>query len=136
MVSSIAPVKQALVQTLRANGALKAAVNGIHEGVAPQGTNMPYVVYSVAYAPLEYDWTNVMQLAGFDIFVYAENSVDAGNIDQLVFDTLQDAALSVTGQTTLFCRRTGSLSGPEVNEEGRRVFQAGGTYEVWTDQTQ
>lgn len=134
MVSSIAPVKQALVQTLRANAVLKAAVNGIHEGIAPQSTEMPYLVYDVAYAPLEYDWTNVMQLAGFDVFVFSENSVDAGNIDQLVFDTLQDAALSVTGQTTLYCRRAGSLSTLDVNEEGRKVFQVGGTYEVWTDQ--
>ena len=135
MLTTIEPVKQAFVQTLRANVALKAAVNGIHEGIAPQGTGYPYLIYNVAYSPLDYDWTNVTQLLGMDVFVDSENSVDAGNIDQLVSDTLHDAALSVTGQTTLFCRRAGSLSTVGVNEEGRRVFMVGGTYEVWTDQS-
>ena len=134
MLNTIPPVKQALVQTLRANAALKAAVHGFHEGIAPQRTEYPYLVYDIAYAPLDYDWTGVVQRAGFDIFVYGDNSVDAGNIDQLVLDTLHDAALGVTGQTTLYCRRTGSLSSSDIDETGRRVFQVGGTYEVWTDQ--
>ena len=132
---TVAPIKQALVQTIRANVALKAALTGgVHEGIAPQATRYPFLTYQLHYAPYNYIWGSVMKYVGFDVFVWAENSVDANNVDALAAAALHDASLSVAGQSTLICRRTSDISSVDVDEEGKRIYQVGGTYEVWTDQ--
>lgn len=137
MASTSAPIIQALVQKLRANATLKAALQGdIHEGFAPQGTKRPFVLFSLHYAPIEYDFSSLMYETGVDVFVVADNPVDARNIDALVFTTLQDSesTLSVTGQSTLICRRVSELTLTDVSEEGRKIYQVGGVWEIWTDQ--
>ena len=134
-LTGVAPIKQAFVQFLRADLTLRAAVTGIHEGQAPRGAKMPFLTYHIAWAPYEYMWGSTMLRVGIDVFVVAENGVDAGNIDALVLTRLHDAGLTVTGQTTLICRRVADVVVPPyVNEEGKRIHQVGGTYEVWTDQ--
>ena len=135
MLTNLAPIKQALVQKLRSNAELKSALTGsIHEGFAPTGTAYPRLTYGIHYAPLDYTWTSMTVEVGMDVFVYSENSVEADNLDALVFATLHDAELEVNGQSTLICRRVSSLSLPDSNEEGRKIYQVGGIYEIWTDQ--
>lgn len=136
MTGNLAPLKQALVRTLRASATLKAALTGdIHEGFAPPKTRMPFLTYNIHYATSWYQWGSMVMEVGVDIFVFAENSVDADNIDALVFSTLQDAKLEVSGQSTLICRRVSSMSLPDSNEEGKKIYQVGGIYEIWTDQS-
>lgn len=131
----VAPVRQAFVQTLRSNLALKALIPGdIHEGFAPVGTTRPWLTYQVVYAPIEYLWGSAVTEIGIQVFVFAENSVDAHNIDALVLATLHDAELTVTGQSTLICRRVSSTSLPGEDDEGKKIYQVGGTYEIWVDQ--
>jgi hypothetical protein len=107
----------------------------MHEGVAPLDTGYPWLVYSLHYAPAFEAWGSTILQAGFDIFVFSRGQVEARNLDQLVVDALHDAALSVDGQSTLFCRRTEDLSSVDVDGEGQKVYQVGGIYEIWTDQT-
>jgi hypothetical protein len=131
----LAPIKQALVQTLRSSSALRAELTGgIHEGFAPPKTAYPLLTYSVHYAPHNYLWGSLVNEVGFDVFVFAENSVVADNLDALVLAVLHDAELPVTGQSTLICRRVSSLSLPDSNEEGKKIYQVGGIYQVETDQ--
>lgn len=135
MPTTIAPVKQALVAKLRASAQLKtAAVGGIHEGPAPQGTKYPFISYTMNYAPYNYTWDSIILEAGVLIFVFHTNSVEAHNLDALVFAALQEAPLAVAGQSTLICRRVSDLSLQDVDEEGKKIYQVGGQYEVWTDQ--
>lgn len=129
------PIKRALVQTLRANSSLRSQLaGGIHEGFAPSKVAYPFLVYQMVYDPLAYTWGSMLHLAGFDIRIFHTDSVVANNLDALVLTTLNDAALSVTGQTLLYARRVADLSSPDVDDEGRKVYMVGGTYEVWTDQ--
>ena len=134
--TGIAPVKQALVHYLRASEELKALVTskGFHEGPAPSKATYPFITYHVHYAPMNYTWTSVTHEVGFDVFGWSENSVEADNLDQLLLILLQDAELEVEGQSTLICRRLSSLSLPQFDDEGKKIYQAGGIYEVWTDQ--
>jgi len=135
MTVNLAPIKQALVHTLRSDPALKAALpGGFHEGFAPPKTDHPFLTYNVHYAPIDYLWGSMILEVGFDVFIFSESSVDADNIDALVFTILHDAELPVSGQSTLICRRVSSLSLPDSNEEGRKIYQVGGIYEVQTDQ--
>jgi hypothetical protein len=128
-------IKQALVATLRGNTSLKAAIRGVYEGFAPAKTKYPFVTYNFAVVPYDFAWGSVMIRAMVDIYVFSENSVEANNLDALVLNTLQDASLGVTGQSTLFCRRVMDLSDTDVDEEGKKVYQIGGTYSIWTDQS-
>ena len=134
MPTTSAPIFQALVQRVRTDNTLKAA--GVHEGVAPQRTPYPFLVYNQQAGDYEYDTTKVKIEASFSFFVFSRNQVEAHNLDQLVMNVLQDAPLSVSGQSTLFCRRVMDVPiPPDIDEEGKKIFQVGGLYEVWTDQT-
>lgn len=130
----VAPLKQALVQTMRADLTLKTlAPGGFHEGLPPRGGVRPFVMYTVLPAVLEYDLSqSMLVIATFDVFAIAEKSVDAENIDGRLFTVLQDASLTVSGQPTLICRRTATVRmPPDIDEEGtKRIYQVGGTYEV------
>ena len=134
-LTTSAPIKQAIVQTLRANTSLRSQLlGGIHEGFAPSKVKYPFLVYQLVYDPLAYTWGSMLHLSGFDVRIFHTDSVVANNLDALVLTTLNDAALSVTGQTLLYARRVADLSSPDVDDEGRKVYMVGGTYEVWTGQ--
>ena len=80
-------------------------------------------------------WGSRMIVAVVDVFAFARNPVDANNVDQLILNALDGAALSVDGQVTLICHRVADVGlPPAIDSEGRRVYQVGGSYEVWTDQ--
>lgn len=133
-ITTSAPIDQALVAKLRSNLTLKAQVSGFHEGIAPQGTPYPFITYHTQYAPYEPVWGGELIEAGYVVNVWAENSVDAKNIDTLAAQTLHYAQLSVTGQSTLICRRVGDLKSVDMDEEGKKVYSVGGLYEIWTGQ--
>ena len=135
--TTVAPVKRAVVQKLRASSPLVAAIaGGIHEAVAPRKVKYPFIVYQIVASSYEYDWTGMQIHALLDISTYAVNPVDANNIDALIAGALNDAALTVDGQSSLLCRRVGDLpTGPDVDAEGKRIYQVGGTYSIWTDQS-
>jgi hypothetical protein len=139
-LTTAAPIKQALVATLRANNTLKTAISGIHEGSAPRRVPYPFVAYTFLPNAYNYDTSGLMFVTAVDVFAFSYNSVEANNLDALVFTTLQDADLmavlddGVTEQTTLICRRIADISSDDVDEEGKKVYQVGGTYETWTDQ--
>lgn len=135
--TGIAPIKQALVKALRAHAALKAAVsNEFHEAFVPRGVDYPFVVYSVVYAPHEYYWGGDTIRAGFDVFVVSDDQVEAHNLDQSVTEALQDVVLDLgtSGQTALYCRRRSDMSTVGLDDAGKKVYQVGGMFEIWTDQ--
>jgi hypothetical protein len=136
MTTTSAPIKRAIVQKLRASPALVAAIaGGIHEGIAPRKIRYPFIVYQLVAAPYSYTWSGVFMSPMFDVWVYAENPVDANNIDALINDALAEAALNVEEQATMLCRRVADLpTGPDIDSEGKRIYQVGGTYSIWTEQ--
>ncbi len=134
--TTVAPIARAIVQILRADAALKAALTGgIHEGIAPIGSKFPWLTYAMHYGPSVSAWGSTMLTPGWDIFVFSRDQVEARNLDQLVVDILQDAELSVEGQSTLLCRRVLDMSSADIDDEGQKVYQVGGVFETWTDQT-
>lgn len=136
MPTTSAPIKRSVVATMRGNAPLKAAiVGGIHEGFAPEKTRYPFLTYNLVTAPYADLWGSRMIVALVDVFAFAENPVDANNVDQLILTSLDGAMLSVDGQTSLICRRVADLGGPpQLDSEGKKIYQIGGSYEIWTDQ--
>lgn len=136
LVSPWPSFRQALVRQLRSNLVLKDELLGDwSEGVAPQSTAFPRGVFQLHFAPPEYDWTGMVTLIGFDVFVFSKDQGEAASLDQLVFTTLQDALLVVVGQTSLKCRRASSLSLTDEDAAGNIIYQVGGTYQAITAQS-
>jgi hypothetical protein len=139
---SIGPLKQAFVRALRDITALKTAVgNEFHEGVVLPGTAYPFCVYSIPVAAIEYDWDGGIARAVVDVIVASDDSVAAGNLDQLIAKGLQDKVLDFSGTTTdptdepkstLLCRRITALSATGFDDAGTRVYNVGGRYSVET----
>jgi hypothetical protein len=134
---TVAPVKRAIVQTLRASPALVSAiVGGIHEGIAPRKVRYPFVVYQLVAAPYNRQWGGVIIEAMFDVSVYAENPVDANNIDALITAALNEAVLVMDEQDSMLCHRVADLpTGPDLDSGGKRIYRVGGTYSIWAHQT-
>lgn len=135
-MTTSAPIKQAIVRQLRLSAPLVAAsAGGIHWRVAPAKVEYPYLLVSLVTAPLKRDWDQVEIRSIWDIVAYAVNSVAAENLDALVTAALNEADLPVTGQTTLLCQRSADVPpDDDTNAEGTRIFQAGGSYSIWTTQ--
>lgn len=131
-------VRQALVRRLRSNLVLEDGLPGDwSEGVAPGDTPFPRGIFQLQYLPIEYDWTGFVALCGVVVTVFSDQDEgEAASLDQLVFTTLQDARLSVAGQTSLTCRRVSTLSLVEAAPDGTQtVWQKGGVYAVLAPQS-
>jgi hypothetical protein len=129
---------RALVAQLRSNGALKAALTGgIHEGVAPENVDYPFLVWTAAVPGVKEDtWNSRMLIALGDVVVVSRSSVEASNLDQSALETLDEASLTVTGQSSLICHRVADIRFADQDEEGRKVYRVGGSYEIVTSQLQ
>ena len=136
MTTSSAPIKRAIVQKLRASPALVAAIaGGIHEGIAPRKVRYPFLTYQLVAAPYSYTWSAMFLMVTIDVSVFAENPVDANNIDALIAAALNEAVLAMDEQNSMLCRRVADLpTGPDIDSEGKRIYQVGGTYSIWTEQ--
>lgn len=136
-VSTTGPIKQALVQKMRADSAIKAAAKGgFHEGLnASDKITYPYVVYQLVFAPLDREWGSVTMVSGFDVVVFSPDPVEADSLDALLIAALDNQPLSTSGLTTFAVTREEELAlPPELDDEGRKVYVRGGHYTVWTDQ--
>ena len=129
---------RALVVKVRATSPLYASLTGgIHRGLAPEKTEYPLAVYTPVASPYEDTFGGDTRLivGVCDVVILSRNSVEADNLDQSMADALDGAELTVTGQSTLICRRINDLDlEPEFDDEGKKVYPVGGTYEIWTDQ--
>jgi hypothetical protein len=132
-----APIRRALVRAVR-SAPVYSSLLGFFNGFAPEDLGVPgypFAVYNQVPTPYEDDWTSRMIVAVFDIFVFSRNSVEADNLDQAIADALEQAQLTVDGMDSLMCHRIADVPmPPDVDEQGKRIYQVGGTYEIWTDQ--
>lgn len=126
-------IRQALVRQLRSNLVLKdemPAEGDWSQSSLPQGSTYPRGVYSLAYAPPAYDTSGPVWIAGVDVVIFSQDQGQAASLAALVFGTLQDAKLDPTGLTSIICRRIGTISIADVDEQGAKTFTEGGTYEI------
>ena len=134
--STSSAVVRALVQKIRADTALRASlVGGIHEGFSPEPSgSYPMAIFNPAAATYESSWTSRMIIALYDVTIYSRDPVEASNLDQSMLEQLDGAVLTPEGQTSLICRRVGDIRMTDADEEGRKVYGVGGSYEIWTGQ--
>jgi hypothetical protein len=144
--TTTAPIKNGIVRRIRSSSDIKAAINGgIHEREAPRRVRYPFIVFSEVAAPQNTAWGNnggtIEIHAVYDISAIALEKAEAQNLDSLLnrlFGALDsDVQLDdlVVGQHVTLCQRVSTMpTGPDRDDEGRRIVQFGGTYEIWTTQ--
>lgn len=129
-------IMRALVVAFRANVSLRAAlIGGLHEGFSAEKLIYPFGIYTPVTMPYVDDHTSRTIIALVDVTIFSRSQVEASNLDQSMNETLDGASLSVSGQTALICHRVADLRSQDVDEEGRKVYGVGGSYEIWTSQT-
>lgn len=130
-------IRQALVRTLRSNLVLEDGLPGDwSEGVAPQGTAFPRGVYSLHYAPIERDWSGFYAIAGIDVVVFSKDQGEAARLAKLVFTSLNNVRLDVTGQTSLTCTFVSDIYLTEPAPGGTEtIYEAGAIYAILAPQS-
>ncbi len=142
MVKTLWPLLQAVVQNLRADTALQAVITGgEYEGEAPSGATYPFLTYQMGPAARDRYVDSILSRPLIYVFVHDRDQVRARNADQLVMDVLDGAVFNFAatehgsdGQSTLQCQRILDVPGTDTDDEGQKVYQYGGVYEVWIDQ--
>lgn len=125
------PVRTALIRALRANLPLAAELTGDwSEGAAPPSTEYPLGIIALVPSPSNHDWSGVVHDLLVDVVVFSRDQDQAARLSQLVFTTLQDYLLPLTGLTSLGCRRTGPLSLQDVDDQGTAIYEVGGTWRI------
>lgn len=127
------PIERAWVQRLRAMPSVADLKGGVHEGFAPEKAPYPFAVWNLVFAPYDWDWTNSTLIAGIDCSVFSRDPEEAKGLDAAIAAWMSNQPLTVEGQHTLLCRRQATLpTPPDVDDDNKKVYQAGGTYEIWT----
>jgi hypothetical protein len=131
------PITNALVSRLR-DPSRPSALNvltAIYQGFAPEKATYPFATYNLAAGAYDYLFgSDTTLVALIDVFVFSRSPVEAEDLDAAIAGWLSDQPLTVTGQTTLLCRRVATPPVmPDVDVEGKTIYQWGGTYEVQTD---
>lgn len=124
------------MQILKSNTSLKDGLSGgMHEGFAPEGSSYPLLTYRLHYGVIRPGWGNADVDAGYNIYIWSRDQVEARNLDQLVHETLWDAQLNVPGQSVLYCRRSLDMSSADVDGQGQKLYMVGGLYKITTNQS-
>lgn len=90
-MSALWPIQKAAVARLKGNAAFMARVTGVHDGQAPQGATMPYVVIG---EPTETSSRTLERAGWVDTLTMHIFSAYAGRKEALEIATLMDAALA------------------------------------------
>ena len=124
-------IRQALIRQLRSNLVLAEGLPGDWaEGFAPQKTPYPLGVVYLHYAPSVPDTTGRVIFVGAGVVIFAKDPGVAASLYQLAFTSLNDTVLALTGQTSLQCRESSSISLQDVDAEGKAVYEVGAIYEI------
>ena len=120
-----------VVYTYRTNGtATTTGTLPTYDSLAPQGTNPPYVVFQYATGVDGYAFGTVaFESDDYIVKVISDRgypSAQAHGIYEQVHDALQDAALSISGNQLLRCRRTA----PIKYRDADGYWHVGGLYRI------
>lgn len=122
-----------VVYTYNTNGTVTTSGTlGCYDGQAPQGTNPPYVIFQFGAGGDEYKFSGDHgESQDYILKVVSDRyypSAQAQGIYAQAHNELQDAPLSVSGNTLLRCRRTTRLK----YQDSDRYWHVGGFYRIDT----
>ena len=127
----------AIYAVLNVASVTNEATGGVFNGLAPQGTEPPFVVFQAMSKVDDYfaftgrGGTAVYMVKVIDRSVWPKA---AGDIDTQIDSLMQDASLSITGHSLLMCRRESDVY--LVEDQNGVVYQhIGGMYRILADES-
>lgn len=127
----------AVYSVLNVAAVTNEATGGVFNGIAPQGTEPPYVVFS-AMAKTD-DYFAYTERGGQAVYMVKAISRSpwpkiAGDIDTQIDTVMQNASLSITGHTLIECRRESDIYLVE-DLDGVIYQHIGGLYRIIADES-
>ena len=127
----------AIYDTLNVEAVPNEATGGVFNGIAPQDTEPPFVVFQAMSKTDDYfAFTGRGGSAVYMVKVIDRNiwPKAAGDIDTQIDSVMQDASLSITGHALLMCRRESDIYLVE-DQQGVVYQHVGGMYRIIADQS-
>ena len=127
----------AVYSVLNVAAVTNEATGGVFNGIAPQGTEPPFVVFSAMsttddyFAYTERGGQAVYMIKAIDRSPWPKS---AGDIDTQIDSVMQDASLSITGHTLIECRRESDIYLVE-DLDGVTYQHVGGLYRIIADES-
>ena len=127
----------AIFNVLNVASVTNEATGGVFNGVAPQGTEPPFVVFSAMsktddyFAYSERGGQAVYMVKAIDRSPWPKS---AGDIDTQIDSVMQDASLSITGHSLISCRREEDIYLVE-DLAGVMYQHVGGLYRIIADES-
>ena len=127
----------AIYSVLNVEAVTNEVTGGVFNGIAPQGTEPPFVVFQAMSKVDDYfaftgrGGAAIYMVKAIDRSIWPKG---AGDIDTQIDGVMQDASLSITGHALLMCRRESDIYLAE--DQAGVVFQhVGGLYRIIADQS-
>ena len=127
----------AIFNVLNVASVTNEATGGVFNGVAPQGTEPPFVVFSAMSKTDDYfAYSERGGQAGYMVKAIDRSPwpKSAGDIDTQIDSVMQDASLSITGHSLISCRREEDIYLVE-DLAGVMYQHVGGLYRIIADET-
>ena len=127
----------AVYSVLNVAAVTNEATGGVFNGIAPQGTEPPFVVFSAMsktddyFAYTERGGQAVYMIKAIDRSPWPKS---AGDIDTQIDSVMQDASLSIAGHTLIECRRESDIYLVE-DLDGVTYQHVGGLYRIIADES-
>jgi hypothetical protein len=125
-------IREAILEKLEENATILAA--GIYYGLAPQGTDLPYVLFQ-EFGDGDPLWT----MAGPPLVTVpwlikgVGDSSDAETLNYEIKKTLSRAVLTIDGYTNLYCNYHKTVAYSET-PNGERYEHRGAIYKITTEE--
>jgi hypothetical protein len=116
-----------------AGGVATLATGGIHDSVAPNNTAPPFLIIQ-KHSPIPVAWTFSLKATDAALYMVKAYAIDdasgggrknAGAIVERAEAILNDASLSVSGRTLLYCRKDRDVPDSCEFDGDARVFGVG-----------
>jgi len=102
----------------------------VYEGIAPQGTEFPYITYD-AVSPAELNLTKHRMLDElWQIKAISDVRADAALIAHQVEVRMIQSEMAVEGWEQYWISRETGISYPEVDDDGQVIYHVGATYRI------
>ena len=122
----------AMLTKLAGGTALIAALGGtaIYTDLAPDGTALPYVVFSHTAGGPENITPRDMRSDLWFVRAYASSRATANLLDGHISGLLHNGTITVSGYTTFWLVRETGFALVETPPNGERIYMAGGDYRI------
>lgn len=128
-------VEIGIMNALRANSALTTKLGGtyIYNSVAPPSQAVPFVIFQWAGGGKENITPSDMRDLTYLVKGISDDQKTAAEIDELIEDVLDGAALTITGYTNIRTWRDTQVQLIEMVSDGSLLFHRGAYYAILID---